>query len=50
MKDLSEMSKGELIKYILNIDSAETEKHLKRLSRGMLVSFVEHYRHWNKLK
>ena len=50
MKDLSEMSKSELIQYILGIDSAETENHLKRLSRDMLASFVEHYRRWNKLK
>lgn len=50
MKDLSEMSKQELITYILSIDSAETENHLNRLSKDTLISFVERYRKYNNLR
>jgi len=47
MKDLYECTKTELIESILSFDKRETEKHLKRLPKNILISFIERYRRWN---
>jgi len=48
-KTLFGISKSELIQKILKIDSQETEKHLRKLPRKVLVGFVEKYRKYNEI-